>query len=87
MSPEQPCNDLLHNTCYDHSIRPKVYSDCGELHNGAEECRKRLYSIRSALIGEMEAARTAGINAANEEQIASAVADIDRERGSQDEMP
>jgi hypothetical protein len=45
------------------------------------------YSVRSALIGEIDAARAAGIMAAKNEQIASAPAATIRASGSQDLTP
>src|SRR5271168_2204230 len=48
---------------------------------------KLRYSILSAFIGEMEAARFAGIMAAKKEQIASAPAASDRARGSHHATP
>lgn len=45
------------------------------------------YSMRSAFIGEMDAARFAGMMAAKNEQIASAPAATVRATGSQEETP
>jgi hypothetical protein len=45
------------------------------------------YSIRRALMGEMDAARFAGMMAAKKEQRASAVAEAVRASGSRDETP
>jgi hypothetical protein len=46
-----------------------------------------VYSILNAFIGEMDAARRAGITAAKNAEIASAVAAMPRARGSQLETP
>ena len=45
------------------------------------------YSIRRALMGEMEAARLAGMMAAKKEQIASAPAAAVKASGSEEETP
>ena len=47
----------------------------------------RGYSILSAFIGEMDAARFAGMMAAKKEQIANAPAATVRASGSQEETP
>jgi hypothetical protein len=52
-----------------------------------ERINRRDYSILSALMGEMEAARFAGIMAAKKEQTASAAAAMVNASGSQEETP
>ncbi len=57
---------------------------------GKKDSRRRSklgYSILSARMGEMEAARLAGIMAAKKEQTARAAAATDRASGSQEETP
>jgi hypothetical protein len=45
------------------------------------------HSTRRAWVGEMDAARLAGMMAAKKEQMARAMAEMERARGSQEETP
>src|ERR1700689_4138426 len=59
----------------------------GEHGLSLERINRRDYSILRALMGEMEAARFAGIMAAKKEQTASAPAAMVNASGSQEETP
>jgi hypothetical protein len=72
--------------------RPMEHQSAPQLFSGActfqiiSECSGR-YSMRSACMGDIDAARLAGMMAAKNEQIASAPAAMPSASGSQDETP
>jgi len=89
-SPRSP-NAVLYQVKYTQSYR-KVKENFGKIctHPHAVGKRRRsgyFHSMRRAFMGEMEAARLAGMMAAKKEQMPSAPAATVRAKGSHEETP